>query len=419
MLETYEISSLALYGGSEDGYGSLPTDFGVVVGTKKGEKGVQSVCNLGGGGGVQCTVMYSVLNRDRVTISAQWDYWKARSQKAISSSVNSSWNAETPGRRRSHYSKEQQDDPTRMRDGVRIRRKPSGYQENNKRKNQGQPGYFCLKARGYDRRPKTYCKTSLECVRGMFYGYTEEKRKLNGKLASLNRFLAKSAEKSLPLFRTLKKCTKKSNFHWTAKTEEAFKQMKQLIAELPMLVAPMEKEELLIYLAAAKETGIKRPINKLHINGKTSASLEEDSSDTLIEIEEELHKPWILYTDGSSCMDGFGAGLILTNPEGMEFTYALRFRLAARNNKAEYEALIARLRIAKQMGVKNLQANVDSQLVANQVNGTYVAKEADMIRYLEKVRMLTSGFKAFSIRQVPKTKNGLEVYDSGLKPVLI
>ncbi|GKB41477.1 hypothetical protein Tco_0886419 [Tanacetum coccineum] len=37
-------------------------------------------------------------------------------------------------------------------------------------------------------------------------------QKLNGKLASLNKFLAKSAEKSLPFFKTLKKCTKKSNF---------------------------------------------------------------------------------------------------------------------------------------------------------------------------------------------------------------
>nr|GFA29303.1 reverse transcriptase domain-containing protein [Tanacetum cinerariifolium] len=36
--------------------------------------------------------------------------------------------------------------------------------------------------------------------------------------------------------------------------EEAFKQMKQLIAKLPMLTAPMEKEELIVYLAAAKET---------------------------------------------------------------------------------------------------------------------------------------------------------------------
>ncbi|GKE89020.1 reverse transcriptase domain-containing protein [Tanacetum coccineum] len=48
---------------------------------------------------------------------------------------------------------------------------------------------------------------------------------------------------------------------------------------------------------------------------------------------------------------------------------------------------------------------MDSRLVANQVNETYVAKEADMIRYLEKVRTLTNSFKAFSIRQVPRSEN--------------
>ncbi|GJT48928.1 reverse transcriptase domain-containing protein [Tanacetum coccineum] len=147
-------------------------------------------------------------------------------------------------------------------------------------------------------------------------------QKLNGKLASLNRFLAKSAEKSLPFFKTLKKCTKKSDFYWTKEAEAAFKQMKQLIAELPTLTTSEEKEELIVYLAAAKEA--------------------------------------ILFLDGPSYADGSRAGLILTNPKGAEFTYALRFSFEATNNEAEYEALIAGLRIAEEMGVKNLQANVDS-----------------------------------------------------------
>ncbi|GJS51271.1 reverse transcriptase domain-containing protein [Tanacetum coccineum] len=321
-------------------------------------------------------------------------------------------------------------------------------------------------------------------------------QKLNGKLASLNRFLAKLVEKSLPFFKTLKKCTKKSDFHWTTKAEEAFKQIKRLIAELPMLVVPMEKEELIVYLAATKEMvsavlmtereakqmpiyfvsrelrgpeinytsmeklvmalvhaskRLKRyfqahpiivitdqPIHqvlsrpevagrlqkwsielgeyaihyrpRVSVKGQILADFiverpEEDSPDTLMKVEEALPEPWILFTDGSSCTDGSGARLILTNPEGMKFTYALRFRFDATNNEAEYEALIAGLRIAEQMGVKNLQANVDSRLVANQVNRTYVVKEADMIRYLEKVRALTSSFKAFSIRRVPKGEN--------------
>ncbi|GJT83301.1 reverse transcriptase domain-containing protein [Tanacetum coccineum] len=211
----------------------------------------------------------------------------------------------------------------------------------------------------------------------------------------------------------------------TTKAEEAFKQMKQLISELPMLTAPMEKEELIVYLAAAKEMGIKRSGNKLYINGKVSVGLgviktgssreaiemehelgeyaihyrarvlvkgqiladfiverpEEDSPDTLMEVEEELPEPWILFTDGFSCIDGSGAGLILTNPEGIEFTYALRFRFDATNNESEYEALIAGLRIAKQIGVKNLQADVDSRLVANQVNGMTIHSKTGARNY--------------------------------------
>ncbi|GJR88385.1 reverse transcriptase domain-containing protein [Tanacetum coccineum] len=132
---------------------------------------------------------------------------------------------------------------------------------------------------------------------------------------------------------------------------------------------------------------------------------EEESPDELMAEPEVLPEPWTLFTDGSSCVDGSGAGLILTNPEGAEFTYAMRFRFEATNNEAEYEALIAGLRIAEQMGVKNLQANVDSRLVANQVNGSYIAKESGMVQYLNKVKTLAKSFKEFSIKQIPRSEN--------------
>nr|GEV79333.1 reverse transcriptase domain-containing protein [Tanacetum cinerariifolium] len=156
--------------------------------------------------------------------------------------------------------------------------------------------------------------------------------------------------------------------------EEAFKQMKQLIVELLMLTAPMEKEELIVYLAVAKETvsavlmtereakhmpiyfvsralrgpelnytsmkklvlalvhaskRLMRP--RISVKGHILADFivkrtKEDSSDTAMEEEVKLPEPWILFTDGSSCIDDSRSGLILTNPEGMEFTYALRFR---------------------------------------------------------------------------------------------
>ncbi|GKG36576.1 reverse transcriptase domain-containing protein, partial [Tanacetum coccineum] len=48
-------------------------------------------------------------------------------------------------------------------------------------------------------------------------------------------------------------CTKKSDFLWTEEAKVAFRQMKEHIAKLPMLTAPEEQEELIVYLAASKE----------------------------------------------------------------------------------------------------------------------------------------------------------------------
>ncbi|PWA81898.1 reverse transcriptase domain-containing protein [Artemisia annua] len=162
----------------------------------------------------------------------------------------------------------------------------------------------------------------------------KEVQKLNGKLASLNRFLSKSAEKSLPFFKTLKKCTKKSDFHWTKEAEEAFQQMKKVIADLLTLTAPIEGEELIIYLAAAKEAVAGRlqkwsiKLGGYDIQYRLRVSVkgqiledfiverpEDDSTSEPME-EEKLPKPWTLFTDGSSCGDGSGVGLVLTDPEG-------------------------------------------------------------------------------------------------------
>nr|GEU75861.1 reverse transcriptase domain-containing protein [Tanacetum cinerariifolium] len=88
---------------------------------------------------------------------------------------------------------------------------------------------------------------------------------------------------------------------------------------------------------------------------------EDDSSGTPMEDKEELPDPWILFIDGSSCTDGSGAGLILTNPEGMKFTYALRFRFEATNNEVEYEALIVEELKEKSIDEKEVLAIVEEK----------------------------------------------------------
>nr|GEZ78410.1 reverse transcriptase domain-containing protein [Tanacetum cinerariifolium] len=131
----------------------------------------------------------------------------------------------------------------------------------------------------------------------------------------------------------------------------------------------------------------------------------QDESPLDASVVETQQDPWTLFTDGSSSVNGSGAGLILTSPEETKFTYALRFHFAAFNNEAEYEALIAGLRLIAQMGVQNVHVSIDPKLLANQVLGAYVAKEENTIKYLEKVKSLVSGFTNFSINQVPRSKN--------------
>nr|GEV26213.1 hypothetical protein [Tanacetum cinerariifolium] len=89
---------------------------------------------------------------------------------------------------------------------------------------------------------------------------------------------------------------------------------------------------------------------------------------------------WVLYMDGAYSIKGSGASLVLIIPIKTKYTYALKLNFASTNNQAEYEALLACLRIAKKMRVQIGFVNVDSKLVASQINGNYEACNEDMIK---------------------------------------
>ncbi|GJX16804.1 reverse transcriptase domain-containing protein [Tanacetum coccineum] len=114
---------------------------------------------------------------------------------------------------------------------------------------------------------------------------------------------------------------------------------------------------------------------------------------------------WKLYTDGASNEHGSGAGLILIDPEGAEYSYALRLNFANSNNDAEYKALLAGLRIATKMKVEKMHAFIDSKLVANQVEGSYEAKSEKTKKYKEKTLEIIRSFNNFWISHKPREEN--------------
>ncbi|GKC51371.1 reverse transcriptase domain-containing protein [Tanacetum coccineum] len=409
----------------------------------------------------------------KVTIPIQWNYWKAGSQEVASGFVNNSQNAEDPSRRRSNHHKKQQK-PADMTGVPRhiaehhlnvqkgcsqVRQNKRGQAADRNQAIQEEVGKLVeagimrevhyhdwlsnpMMVKKHDdswRMCVDFKDLNKACPKD---GYPL--LEIEWKVESLCGFLFKcflDAYKGYHQIQMAKEDEEKTAFitsqgifcytkmpfglrnaratyqHLTVEADEAFKQMKQLIVELPMLVEPIEKEELIVYLAAAKETvsavlirereakkmpiyfvslalkGLEinytsmeklvlalvhaskylkryfqahpiivitdQPIQQVLSRPKVAGRLqkwsielgeyaihyrprvsvkgqiladfiverpEEDSSDTLMEEAEELPEPWILFTDGSSCTDGSEAGLILTNPEGMEFTYAQRFR---------------------------------------------------------------------------------------------
>ncbi|KAM2481839.1 hypothetical protein PS1_005304 [Malus domestica] len=113
---------------------------------------------------------------------------------------------------------------------------------------------------------------------------------------------------------------------------------------------------------------------------------------------------WSLYVDDSSNQQGCEAGLVLTTPDKVAMEYALRFKFKASNNEAEYEALLAGLRLAKHLGVKRIDIFSDSQLVVNQVTNNFDAKDNSMAAYLAQMRLLLKHFH-YQITQVPRAAN--------------
>jgi dsDNA-binding SOS-regulon protein len=76
-------------------------------------------------------------------------------------------------------------------------------------------------------------------------------QKLAGCIAALSRFVARLGEKALPFYALMKKSDDK--FEWIEEADTTFAQLKKVLSTPPVLVAPKEKEPLLLYIAATHQ----------------------------------------------------------------------------------------------------------------------------------------------------------------------
>ena len=76
-------------------------------------------------------------------------------------------------------------------------------------------------------------------------------QRLANRVAALNRFISRSADKCLPFFKLLRNSTR---FIWDEQCEKAFVDLKAYLSSPLLLVSPEAGEKLYLYLATFEET---------------------------------------------------------------------------------------------------------------------------------------------------------------------
>jgi len=115
----------------------------------------------------------------------------------------------------------------------------------------------------------------------------------------------------------------------------------------------------------------------------------------------------ILHADGASRGNPGPSAVaaIVYLPTGEELVSVAKKIGTATNNVAEYRAVIEGLKLAREIGVRELTVRVDSELVAKQLNGAYRIKSPDLAPLAREVAAEARHFAACVFEHVRREEN--------------
>ncbi|MBI2288723.1 MAG: ribonuclease HI family protein [Chloroflexi bacterium] len=115
----------------------------------------------------------------------------------------------------------------------------------------------------------------------------------------------------------------------------------------------------------------------------------------------------VIFTDGASRGNPGPAaiGVVMTDEQGKLIAAVSQAIGTSTNNQAEYRAIIAALEKAIGLGVSQVEAYSDSELLVKQINGQYRVKNASLKSLYQQVKRLQNQFGVFTIAHIPREQN--------------
>ncbi|XP_070006751.1 uncharacterized protein [Nicotiana sylvestris] len=260
---------------------------------------------------------------------------------------------------------------------------------------------------------------------------------LVGKLAYLRRFISNLAGRCQPFSCLMKKCVP---CKWDQECSNAFESIKSYLMKPPVLEAPIFGKSLILYISAQERANPIKFVMSKHVLSDLLArwylqfqqfeivyipqkaikgqvlvdSLAGHPIPDDWELTDELpdedamvievKPPWKMYFDGVAHRGGAGTSVVFLTSQGV-LPYSFTLTQLCSNNVAEYQALILGLEMAVEMKRLQLQVFGDSQLVVNQLLGSYEVKKPELHPYHDYAKKLMGWLGDVTIQHVPRKEN--------------
>ena len=114
-----------------------------------------------------------------------------------------------------------------------------------------------------------------------------------------------------------------------------------------------------------------------------------------------------LYSDGASRGNPghSGIGVVIKDENSKIVKKVSQYIGQGTNNVAEYIALIVGLEEAVKLGIKDIEAFLDSELLVKQIEGAYKVKSEHLKPLLFLVKYLSNFFPGIVYKHIPREKN--------------